>query len=540
MFRRTSEVVNGKNINLSSITDSDGQQIERQLSRILSSSQFKSASQMQRFLKFIVHQALAGKEKNLKQYTIAVDALGFADDFDSDSNPSVRILGGRVRDRLKKYYSEEGMEDELLIEIPKGSYIPYFKKKSADNNSITIDIPGEGSQGPKLGLFCFENDAHCKESNNLIVQITSTLAKELSHFIFSRLYVQIPFLGQTRSDLIGQKAKSKYKIDFTLFLFIQELPNKKYELVYRLWDNDSEEVIDSEIYDVSSDQTEKQRNHILNKISAVVADIYQGQLHTYWARKLLKSESTIPEHYQTLAYYRHYADNLGKSSFEKSVSYCTKAIERDPKDTIAYVIFADYCRRDYVYGFNFIDDPLEKGKEYAETAIRLRPDSHEAHFAFGQILFCLNEWDRSTEEFNLARNICKNHVVVEYGTGFHFCLMGQWKEGLLLVKKAMELSDSYPAWYHLTPFLNYYRKEKYEEALIEAEKISTPNLLHGPLARCAVYGQLGETEKAQKELQDLLIRCPDFLGTGEQTLARFLGTKELAEKLWKGISKILK
>ena len=509
--------------------------IELQLSRIISSAYFKSAPQMQRFLEYIIDKALAGEQRELKQYTIAVEALGFADDFDSDSNPAVRIMGGRVRERLNKYYQEEGKNEPLCISIPKGSYIPVIQRSVTDN-SVTL-FQGAESQGPKLGLFCFESETQSTDSNLLLTRISSTLAKELSHFIFSRLYVQIPYLGEARSDVIGNKAMEKYLIDFTLLLFVQELPQKKYELVYRLWDNDSEEVISSEIFDVYHDQPESEQNNILNKISAVVADFYQGKLHIYWGRKLLNNEDSIPDIYQTLAYYRYYADNQGKDAFEKAVAYCLKALKRNTQDLIANVIFADYCRRDYVYSFDVIADSLQKGKKSAELAIRLRPDSHEAHFALGQILFCLNEWERSINEFNLARRISKNHTVVEYGTGFHLCLMGCWEEGLKLTEKAMSLSDTYPDWYHLAPFLNYYRLEKYQEALEEALKITTPNLLHGPMARGAVYGQLGEIENAHKELKDLLTRCPDFLETGKETLVRFLGTTKLAGKIWDGLMK---
>lgn len=536
-----SEVISDSHINLSSATDSDKQQVEQQLVRILASPQFKSAQQMQRFLEYIIAKTLVGEEKELKQYTIAVEALGFPDDFDSDSNPAVRILGGRVRDRLTKYYEDEE-KYSLLITIPKGTYIPLIEKisfeKSPNKTQQAIKHQKLDSQGPKLGLFCFEDETPSKESNRLLINISSTLAKELSHFLFSRLYVLIPYTGDTRENLIGKEAKEKHNVDFSLLLFIQELPKNKYELVYRLWDNDSEEVIDSEILEVSPGQSEKEQNNVIYKISAVVADLYQGKLQTYWARKLLKDEGSIPERYQTVVYYRYYADNLGPKTYEKAVHYCLKALERNPQDVIANVMFADYCRRDYVYNYNVIEAPLEKGKASAEMATRLRPDSHEAHFALGQVLFCLNEWKRSISEFNLARDISINHAVIEYGTGFHFCLMGRWEEGLALTRKAMALSGSYPDWYHFLPFLDHYRNHRYEDALVDALKITTPNIMHGHIARCASYGQLGDIENAQRAWKDLSKNwCPNFLERGEQILGRFLGDKELAGKVWDGIIK---
>lgn len=528
-------MVSDQSIDLSTITARDRELIARQLEKILASTQFKSAQQMKRFLKYVLNKTLAGEGQQLKQYTIAVEALGHPENFDPDSNPSVRILGGRVRERLNEYYQQEGKADAIVIRIPKGSYLPEFSK-SKPSHAEELDLDEE-SQGPKIGIFCFEETNRSQEGNLLLVSISSTIAKELSHFIFSRLYVQIPFQGEVRADLIGHEAQNKYKLDFTLLLFIQELPDEKYELVYRLWDNQEEEVIRSEIFGVYPGQPEAEQAEILDKILAEIADFYQGKLHVNWGRRLLKDKQSIPKKYQTLASYRLYADDLGRVAFEKALAYCAEALDRNPSDVIANVIYADYCRRDYAYGFKLMADALERGKSCAETAVRLRPDSHEAHFVLGQILFSLGEWEQSTAEFNIARNIFKNHAVIEYGTGFHFCLMGRWDEGMALVNKAMALTDTYPSWFHLTPFLNYYRQERYQEALAEAKKITLPKLLYTPLLRCAAYGQLGEAECSQLELQKLLQDYPDFLESGKQTLVRFLGTQKLADAIWEGVLK---
>lgn len=528
-------MVSESHIDLSSISESDGERLDRQLTKILKSSHFKSAQQMQRFLTYIIEIALFGKGETLKQYTIAVEALGYPEDFDADSNPLVRILGGRVRGRLNKYYDNEGRDDPLIISIPKGSYLPIIEENLVSPTLIKNE--SKESQGPKLGIFCFKDNALGSESNALLSQISSTIAKELSHFIFSKLYVQIPYLGEARSDLICKDAKKKFNVDFTLLLFIQNLPQGKVELFYRLWDNKSEEVISSDFFDVVAGQPDNEKRFILNKISTVVADIFQGKLHIHWSRALLRDEPTIPEKYRVLAYYRHYVDSFGRDAFKKAVSYCQKALDRDSNDIVANVIFADYCRRDYVYSFNIIEDALGRGKRSAERAISLKPDSHEAHYAMAQILFCLNEWGQSIGQFNLAMDISKNHAVTEYGTGFHFCLMGRWEEGLSLVRKAMALSGTYPAWFNITPFLYHYIREDYKEALTEALKIIVPNLMHGPLARCACYAQLGEKVKAKEELDNLLIWCPKFMEDGPEILKRFLGSKELAEKLWGGVIK---
>jgi len=331
--------------------------------------------------------------------------------------------------------------------------------------------------------------------------------------------------------------KTRHSADFTLTLYIHQLPQKKFELLYRLLDTESEEVLWSESYAIDINIPVSTQHDVLGRIISTIADIQQGILHIHWSRKLLEKKQSVPEEYQTLVYYRYYADNLGRGAFAKGVDFCAQALQRNPRDVVANVVYADYCRREYVYNYGVIKSPLIAGKHVAETAIVLRPDSHEAHFAMGQILFCANEWQASIDEFNLARDISKYHAVVEYGTGFHFYLMGRREEGLALAEKAMSLSASYPAWFHLLAFIDAYRNDRFDEALVEARKIVTKNLLHGPLSRCVALSQLGEKQKAQFELHEVLKRYPDFMQDGKRMLFRFFGNKELADKVWDGIIK---
>ncbi len=116
--------------------------------------------------------------------------------------------------------------------------------------------------------------------------------------------------------------------------------------------------------------------------------------------------------------------------------------------------------------------------------------------------------------------------------------MNQWDKGLHLVSEAMSLSSNYPSYYHVVPFLDFYRQGKYQQALYEAKKIITPVLVHGSLARCISYAQLGEQEEAEKEFQKVLERYPKFMEKGRMHLSRVLGTESLVEKIWDGVLKV--
>ena len=272
----------------SEITDEELQLIKRHLKKVLASNYFKSAKQLQRFLNFIVEKTISGEGKLLKQYTIGVEALSFPDDFDPESNPAVRIMAGRVRKRLKEYYQEDGLSDELIISMPNGSYTPVFKKKIPNVNSP--NEPQGKSRGPKLALLSFSDKTQSDDSNRFLFQLTNNLAKELSHFLFLQLVVSNPYADRNKSYLVESEMKTESRADYVLALYLQQLPNGKYELLYRLTYVDSGEILWSESYEVNDQQPIEEHDQTFSEIIATVADLQQGSLYLHWSRKLLENQ----------------------------------------------------------------------------------------------------------------------------------------------------------------------------------------------------------------------------------------------------------
>jgi hypothetical protein len=62
----------------------------------------------------------------VKEYTIAVEALGRAPDFDSKSDSIVRVEAHHLRRRLQEYYANEAVTHKVHIVLPQGHYVPEF------------------------------------------------------------------------------------------------------------------------------------------------------------------------------------------------------------------------------------------------------------------------------------------------------------------------------------------------------------------------------------------------------------------------------
>lgn len=104
---------------------------QRQVQRILHSATFRNAHTLQQLLQFLVAQAYGPDGEKLKEYTIGLGAFGRPQDFDPKTDPIVRVQTHRLRQKLKEYYDSEGERDPILIEIPKGHYLPIFEEISA-------------------------------------------------------------------------------------------------------------------------------------------------------------------------------------------------------------------------------------------------------------------------------------------------------------------------------------------------------------------------------------------------------------------------
>lgn len=99
------------------------------ISAVLSSRTFAKSPNLARLLEYICRKYLEGSAPDLKEYNIGIDALGRPPGFDPTKNAIVRVEVYRLREKLKKYYQNEGNNDALVISLPPGSYIPQFTRR---------------------------------------------------------------------------------------------------------------------------------------------------------------------------------------------------------------------------------------------------------------------------------------------------------------------------------------------------------------------------------------------------------------------------
>ena len=81
------------------------QTILQELNTICSSPVFTAAPRMQQLLRFLVDKTLNGQKNQIKAYTIGVEIFARDADFNSQSDPVVRVEMRRLRSKLQSYYA---------------------------------------------------------------------------------------------------------------------------------------------------------------------------------------------------------------------------------------------------------------------------------------------------------------------------------------------------------------------------------------------------------------------------------------------------
>ncbi len=104
-------------------------EIRAALDRVIASDMLRHSPQLIAFLRFIVETTVCDEGERLKGYTIGIEAIGRGEDFDPQSDPIVRVEAGRLRRALEHYYAGPGAADVVVIDIPRGRYVPTFRRR---------------------------------------------------------------------------------------------------------------------------------------------------------------------------------------------------------------------------------------------------------------------------------------------------------------------------------------------------------------------------------------------------------------------------
>jgi adenylate cyclase len=520
--------------------------IKKQLERILHSDGFMRSHQLHKFLRFVVEASLSPDSGHVKGYTIATEVFGRDENFDPQKDPIVRIEAGRLRRKLKHYYDTAGRNDPICIDIPKGAYIPVFKQQSTTSGLKTDKVTSEPnglsapeidlSNRPSVAVMPLINLNNDEEQNFFAYGLGEELSNQLS--LIQGLAVVAHYSMMQYKDRtfalkqVGRDLNVQYLITGSIYR-----GEKRLKLTLQATATRTGKQIWGQRFDIplTAPGLFKMQDEITQQVVSSVADNYGGLVQTMWKASRGKRVQDLSAYEAVLRTY-YYNLKLSSETFKASKTALEHAVSVDPTYARAWAMLAEFYCDTYLYIGND-DNPLETAHECVRKALDLDPNCQYGYYAKAFIGVLKN--DRETaitaSERMIALNPSAAFMVGAAGTWLG--LAEEYDRGIEYIQRSIKMAPFFPGWFHFIPFARHFQSGKYEQALIEADKINLSNWFWDPLVRAATLGQLGRSEQAQAAYNELLAIKPNFDAEAHYFVNALLMDEVLIEGLFEGLGK---
>jgi hypothetical protein len=104
--------------------------------RVAASQTFISAPKLRAFFLYVSDCSLRGQPEDATEQQIGVRVFSRAAGYNSGDDSIVRSQARLLRIKLSAYFSEEGKREPLLIEMPKGHYVPVFRDRASQSMDL--------------------------------------------------------------------------------------------------------------------------------------------------------------------------------------------------------------------------------------------------------------------------------------------------------------------------------------------------------------------------------------------------------------------
>jgi hypothetical protein len=126
--------------NHTSLSEPEKDAIRAQLERLLANAHFSQSKRFPPFLRFVTEHTLAGEAEYIKERTLGVEIFRRDAEYDTSSDPIVRVTAAEIRKRVAQYYQDPAHEDELRITLPSGSYVPQFHWPKTGQDAAPLEL----------------------------------------------------------------------------------------------------------------------------------------------------------------------------------------------------------------------------------------------------------------------------------------------------------------------------------------------------------------------------------------------------------------
>lgn len=111
------------------------------IERIAASRHLKSSARLRDFLFYVADCAIRESPEDATEQQIGIRIFHRNPGYNSSEDSIVRTHARLLRQKLAAYFAEEGVGEEIEVEIPKGHYLPVFHLKSDSASVELLPLP---------------------------------------------------------------------------------------------------------------------------------------------------------------------------------------------------------------------------------------------------------------------------------------------------------------------------------------------------------------------------------------------------------------
>src|SRR5438067_2300967 len=198
-----------------------------------------------------------------------------------------------------------------------------------------------------------------------------------------------------------------------------------------------------------------------------------------------------------------------------------EAIKRDPNFVSAYCLAAHANDLTFFFDLDPTPERITLAETAVNTALRLRPDLAEAHFARADFLFrCRRDYDRALEELAIARPGLPNSTPFFILSGYINRRRNHWPEAERDFSTAVALDPRNPNAYNLLAD-TYVLERRFREVIQTYDRVMEAGE-QTPIVQFRRTSALFYGTGNSKSLREVLASSPDMDVAGGQTPVRML------------------
>ena len=122
--------------------------------RVAQDESFRRAPRLRELFIHLTEKAIEGRPEELNEHEIAITVFRRAGTFNSADDSIVRSSARQLRTKLHEYFEGPGRDEPVIIEIPKGSYVPEFPTRQVSPVLSAPPVRKSAQPWKRIAICC--------------------------------------------------------------------------------------------------------------------------------------------------------------------------------------------------------------------------------------------------------------------------------------------------------------------------------------------------------------------------------------------------